>query len=174
MGSESFAGFFDGFDKGVAELFVFEMRAHRLDQALPKLLAAFFVNGFVADHSKLVDTGRHENEHCVLFYGLVHSEPMKFLLRRNQRIDGQFAALNKDSDLPGRFRLGIFGGIYNGIVLELAQEFFGSHLLLPTSARTAAAKTSAAPADPTESPPPPRRPPAAAATDREKYGAAAA
>ena len=81
------------------------MRTHRLDQSLPELFAAFFVNGLIADHGKLVRARRHENEHGVAFRRLVHSEPMKFFLRGNQWIDIQFAALNKDADLPGRFRL---------------------------------------------------------------------
>ncbi len=135
MGGKRFAGFLDRFDERVTEFFVFEMFAHRLDQALPKLLAAFFVNGFVADHGKLVRARRHENENGISFCGLVHSEPMKLLLRRNQRIEFQFAALNKDADLPGRFRLGVFDRIYNAIVLEFAEEFSRSHRLTNLSQR---------------------------------------
>ena len=135
MGSESFAGFLNRFDKRVTEFFIFEMFAHRLDQALPKLFAAFLVNGFVAHHGKLVRARRHENENGISFCGLVHSEPMKLLLRRNQRIEFQFAALDKDADLPGRFRLGVFDRIYNAIVLEFAEEFSRSHRLTNLSQR---------------------------------------
>jgi hypothetical protein len=33
----------------------------------------------------------------------VHTEPMKFPLRRNQRIASRFTALNINADLTGRF-----------------------------------------------------------------------
>ena len=127
MRGEGLSCLLDRFDKRVAELFVFKMRTHRLDQALPKLLAALLVDGFVTDHGKLARAWCHKNQHRVSFRGLVHSKTMKFFLCGDQWIDIQFAALNEDADLTGRFRFGVFDRIDNAIVLELAQKFFGVH-----------------------------------------------
>ena len=63
------------------------MRAHSIDKSLPELFAAFFMNRFIAHHGKLMRTGDDENEHGIAFARFVHTEPMKFLLRRDKWID---------------------------------------------------------------------------------------
>ena len=103
MRSERFARFLDRFHQRVTEFFVPEMFAHSVDEPLPKLFTAFFVDRLVADDSKLVRAGRHENEKRIALRCFVHSEPMKFVLRCDQRVDIQLSALNKNADLAGRF-----------------------------------------------------------------------
>lgn len=61
MFRQSFAGFFDHFDQRVIEFFVLKMRAHGIDQALPELFAALFMDPFVANHGELVRARRHED-----------------------------------------------------------------------------------------------------------------
>jgi hypothetical protein len=48
-------------------------------------------------------SGRNENEHGISLPRFVHARPVKFPLRRNQRIDIQLTALNKNADLAGSF-----------------------------------------------------------------------
>jgi hypothetical protein len=99
MRGECFAGFFNRFDECTAEFLVLKMRAHGLDESLPEFLAAFLVNGLVAYHGKLMCSGRDENEHSIALARFVHAKSMKFLLRSNQWIGTQFAALNINPDL---------------------------------------------------------------------------
>src|SRR5713226_7723595 len=120
------------------------MFAHSVDQLLPKRFAALFVNRLVAHDSELVGARRHENKHSIAPRRFMHSEPMKFLLCGDQRIDIQLAALNENANLARRFRLRVANRLHNPIVLEFAQKFFGSHLSLPARASSAATKTSAA------------------------------
>ena len=54
--------------------------------ALPELIATFFVNGLVANDGELMNTRRDKNEHRITFARLVHTEPMKLPLCRNERI----------------------------------------------------------------------------------------
>jgi len=128
MRGECFAGFFNRFDECTAEFFILEMRAHGIDKSLPELRAAFFVNGLVAYHGKLMRSGRDENEHGIALARLVHVEPMKFLLRSNQWIGTQLAALNINPDLTGRFRFRFPNRPNNSIVFKLTEKFFRSHL----------------------------------------------
>ena len=103
MRSKRFAGFFDCLYDCMAELFVSEMFPHCVDQSLPKLFAALFVDRLIADDRKLVRARRHENEDGVAFRRFVHAEPMKFLLRGDEWIDIYFAALNVNANLTGCF-----------------------------------------------------------------------
>ena len=103
MRSERLAGFSDRFDQGVGKLLVSEMLAHSFNQLLPETLAALFMDRFIADDRELVCAGRDENQDGVSFWRFVHSEPMKFFLRGDQRIDIYLAALNKNTNLAGRF-----------------------------------------------------------------------
>jgi hypothetical protein len=104
MRGECFAGFFNCFDECTAEFFILEMRAHGIDKSLPELPAAFFMNGLVAYHGKLMRSGRNENEHGIALARFVHAQSMKFFLRSNQWIGTQLAALNINPDLAGGFR----------------------------------------------------------------------
>jgi len=103
MGGQRFARFPDRFDDGVAEFFVSKMGAHGVDKPLPKLLAAFLVNGFIADDSELARARCHKNEYRVALGRFVHVEPVKFFLGREQRTDIQLSALNIDADLARSF-----------------------------------------------------------------------
>ena len=128
MRGECFASFFNRFDECTAEFFILEMPVHDIEKSLPELRAAFFVNSLVADHGKLMRSGRDENEHGIALARLVHVEPMKFLLRSNQWIGTQLAALNINPDLTGRFRFRFPNRPNNSIVSELTEKFFRSHL----------------------------------------------
>ena len=105
------------------------MRAHSVDEALPKSFAEFLVNGLVADHGKLAGAWRHKNQHGISFGRLVHPKPVKLLLRRNQRIAVQLPALNINADLAGSFCFSVLDRAHDPIVLELAQKFFRSHFV---------------------------------------------
>ena len=86
MFRQRFAGFFDRFDQRVIELVILKMRAHRIDQALPELFAALFVDGLVANHGELVRAWRHEDKHGVAFLRSVHAELMESFGRGRKRI----------------------------------------------------------------------------------------
>src|SRR2546428_8913445 len=106
MGGQRFARFLDRFDDGAAEFFVSKMGAHGVDKPLPKLLAAFFVNGFIANDSELARSRCHKNENRVALGRFVDAEPVKFFLGRDQRIDIQLSTLNINADLARSFCLG--------------------------------------------------------------------
>jgi hypothetical protein len=101
MRGECFAGFFNRFDECTAEFLVLKMRAHGVDKSLPELPAAFLVNGLVANHGKLMRSGRDENEHSIALERFVHAESMKLFLGSNQWICTQLPALNINTDLAG-------------------------------------------------------------------------
>ena len=103
MRRERFARFLNRFHQCAAELFIPEMLTHSFNQLLPELLAALFVDRFVADHREFVRTRRDKNQDRISLRRFVHPEPMKFFLRRDQWIDIQFAALNKNANFTGRF-----------------------------------------------------------------------
>ncbi len=90
-------------DNRIAESLVLKMFAHMIDNSLPKLFPAFLMNRFVADDRKFVRAGRDENKDRVAVMRLVHPQPMKFLLRGNQRIEIELAALNVNPNLAGGF-----------------------------------------------------------------------
>ncbi len=81
MHCQQFADLPNSFDDGVTEFLVLEMGAHCIDNALPELFAAFFVNRFVTHDRELMRTGRNENEHGIALARLVHAELLKFFLR---------------------------------------------------------------------------------------------
>ena len=70
----------------MAKLFVLKMSPHSTYDVVPELLAAFFVNRFVADNGELVGPRRHENKDGVALAGLVHAQPLEFFLRDDQWI----------------------------------------------------------------------------------------
>jgi hypothetical protein len=119
----------------VTEFFVFKMVAHGLDKALPELLAAFFVDGFVAHDGELVRARRNENKDGVAVVRFVHPELAEFLLRGDKRITAQIAALNVNADLAGSFCFGISNRLHDSLMLELAQEFFRSHSVTSSTPR---------------------------------------
>lgn len=87
MLGQQFTDFLDGFDDCVAEFLVLKMRTHCIDKSLPEFFAAFLMNCCVTYHGKLVRAGGNENEHGISLAGFLHAKPVKFLLRRNQRVD---------------------------------------------------------------------------------------
>lgn len=64
------------------EFVLAEAMVHCGDNALPEFIAAFLMNRFIAHNGELMNTRRDKNEHRITLARLVHSEPMKFLLRR--------------------------------------------------------------------------------------------
>jgi len=127
--------FLDRIDQCVTEFFVSEMFPHFVNEPLPKVLAAFFVNRFIADDGELVRAGRHENEDRIALRRFVHSEPLKFFLCGNQRVDIQLPALNENANLTGGFRFDVANRLQNPIVLEFAEEFSSSHWLTSSTRR---------------------------------------
>ncbi len=128
MRGECFAGFFNCFDECTAEFFILEMRAHGIDKSLPELPAAFFMNGLVAYHGKLMRSGRNENEHGIALARFVHAESMKFFLGSNQWICTQLAALDINPDLTGGFRFRFPNRPNDSIVFEPTEKFLRSHM----------------------------------------------
>ena len=61
MRSQNFADFLNRFDQRVAKLLVLKMGPHSIYKALPELLSAFLVNGFVAKEGELVHARHDEN-----------------------------------------------------------------------------------------------------------------
>ena len=100
MFRQRFARFLDSFDQRVIEFLILKMRAHGIDEALPELFAALFVNRFVANHGEFVRTRRHEDQNGVSFAGSVHAELMESFGRGRERIAIQFPALHINADLP--------------------------------------------------------------------------
>src|SRR6476646_1398331 len=103
MRGQQFADFANRLDQRVAKLLVLKMRPHSFDNALPKLVTAFLVNGSIANNGELVLAWRHENSDRIALRGLVHLELLKFFLRNNQGISFHFAALNINTNLAGSF-----------------------------------------------------------------------
>jgi hypothetical protein len=122
----------------MTEFFVLKMAAHLIDKALPELFAAFFVNRLVTDDSEFVRSRGYENQDRIAFPSFVHSETLKLFLCNDQRIGAQFAALNKNANLAGRFRFSFTNRFNNPVMLELVEKFFRSHSL-PAPACAAAA-----------------------------------
>ena len=100
MFRQRFAGFLDRFDQRVIEFFILKMRAHGIDDALPELLAALFVNRLIANDRELVRARRHEDQNGVSFARSMHAELMESLCRGRKRIAVQFTALHINADLP--------------------------------------------------------------------------
>ena len=135
MFRQSFAGFLDRFDQRAIEFFIQKMRAHRIDEALPELLAALFVNRLVANHGELVRARRHENKHSVAFLRSVHAELVESLCCGGERVAIQFPTLDINTNLAGCFRFRIPNRIDDSIVLELAEKFFRAHGVTSSSPR---------------------------------------
>src|SRR3977135_4165683 len=100
MFRERFAGFLDRFDQRVIEFFIRKMRAQRIDDAFPELLAALFVNRLIANDRELVRARRHEDQNGVSFARSMHAELVESLGRGGERIAFQFSALHINADLP--------------------------------------------------------------------------
>jgi len=95
-----------------------EAMVHRSNDALPELVAAFLVDRFVANNGELVRARRHENQHRITLARFVHIEPMKLPLCRNERITFQFATLDQDANLTGRFHFRLADRLNDPIMLE--------------------------------------------------------
>ena len=128
MDRQQFADFANRFDQRVVEFLVLKMLPHSIDNALPELLAAFFMNGLVAYHGKLMRSGRDEDEHGIALARFVHAESMEFFLGSNQWIGTQLAALNVNPDLTGGFRFRFPNRPNDSIVFEPTEKFLRSHL----------------------------------------------
>ena len=102
---------------------------HCRRDALPELIATFFVNGLVANDGKFMNTRRDKNQHRITVARLVHAEPMKLSLRRNQGIALQLATLDQNPNLAGGFRFRAANRFGDPIVLKFAEEFSRSHFV---------------------------------------------
>src|SRR5205807_1856230 len=116
MRSERFAGFANRFHQRVTEFFVTEMLAHSVNESLPKLLAALFMDRFVAHDGEFVRAGRHENENRIALRRFVHAKSVKSLCGWAQWIDIQLAALDENADLARCFRFRVANRFYDFIV----------------------------------------------------------
>jgi len=139
------------FDQRVTELLGLKMRAHCFYNALPELFAAFLMNRLIANNGEFMHTRRNENQHRVALARLVHTQPMKLLLRRNKRISVQPAALDQNPNLTGSFRFRFANRLDDLVVLKFGKEFSRSHFCLPTRSRAASTEAAAATTEPTES-----------------------
>jgi hypothetical protein len=128
MGRQQFADFVNRFDQRVVEFLVLKMLPHSIDNALPELLAAFFMNGLVAYHGKLMRSRRDEDQHGIALARFVHAESMKFFLGSNQWIGTQLAGLNVNPDLTGGFRFRFPNRPNDSIMFEPTEKFLRSHL----------------------------------------------
>ena len=144
------------FDQRVAEFFVLKMGAHLIHDALPELVPAFFVNRFVTDDGKLVRARRHENQHCIAMACVVHAQAMKLSLRSEQWIAIQFAALNKNANLAGRFGFRFANRVNDSVVFEFAEEFSRPHFRHQLDPAPPPPKLPPPPLKPLNPPAPPR------------------
>ena len=80
------ADFINRFYQRISELLILKMRPHFLHNFAPKFAAALFMDRVVPYDSKFANTRRDKNEYGVALTRLLHIEPMKLLLRSNQRI----------------------------------------------------------------------------------------
>ncbi len=120
MRAEQFADLLNTFNDSVTEFLLLEMRPHCIDNALPEFFAALLVNRLVADHGEFMGARRNENEHAIALACFVHAEAMKFLLRNDQWIGAQLAALDVNANLAGRRRFCGTNRVNDLIVLKLA------------------------------------------------------
>jgi hypothetical protein len=121
--------FVDRFYQRISELLILKMRPHSFHDPLPEFIAAFFMNRVVPNNRKFMNTRRDKNEHRIALARLVHTEPMKLPLRRNEGIALQLPALDQNANLTRRFRFSFPNLLNNPVVLEFAKEFSRSHLI---------------------------------------------
>jgi len=76
----------DRFNQRIAKLLILKMHPHSFHDTLPEFIAAFFMNAVVPNNSKFMNTRCDKNEHRIALARLMHTEPMKLPLRRNERI----------------------------------------------------------------------------------------
>jgi hypothetical protein len=150
MRRQHLADFIYRFGERVAEFFILKMNPHSIHNVLPELFAAFFMNRLVADNGEFVGPRRYENKDGVALASLVHSETLKFLLRKHHRIGFEFAALNINANFAGGFRFSSPNRFDDSVMIQLAEKFFRSHPL-PARSCTAATKTPASTAEPAKS-----------------------
>jgi hypothetical protein len=102
------------------------------------------MNRLIASNGEFMCARRDENQHRVALARLVHTEPMKLLLRCNEGFPLQLAALHKNANLTGRFGFRLANCLNDLVVLKLGEEFSRSHFVSPTRSRAASAETAAA------------------------------
>ena len=128
---------------------------HLGDNALPEFVAAFFVNRFVANDSELTRARHHKNEHSIVLPRLVHPEPMKFPLRRNEGIILQLAALDQNADLTGGLGFRFANCFNDPAVVEVAEKFSRAHFCYQLDPAPPPPKLPPPPVNPLNPPPPP-------------------
>src|SRR6202008_3017873 len=95
-----------------------------------------------------------ENQDGVAFGRLVHPELKKLLLRAGQRVLFEFSPLQKNADLPRRFRFGRLDRFCDPIVLELPEKIVRPHVIYQLDPAPPPPKLPPPPLNPLKPPPP--------------------
>ena len=127
MRGQNVADLFNRVDDCLGEPLIPEVLPHRADHLLPVIVPALLVNGLVPDYGEFVRTRRDKEEDCVAIASLLHAEPAEPLPRRHQRISVQLPSVNIHADLSRAERLRLSDRSYHAVVIDLAEELFGSH-----------------------------------------------
>ena len=127
MARQELARFLDRFHEGIREILVSEMGPHFLDELLPESIAAFLVNAFIPNHSKLSRARGHKNQDRVSLVSRLHSQLLEPPSRIIEGVAVQFAPLHVDPNLAGGLRFGLFDRSDDAIMIELLEEILGSH-----------------------------------------------
>ena len=117
MRGQYLANFVDGCCQRVAELLVLKMDAHFINGVLPELIATPLVDRHITNNSEFLRSWRYKNQHCVARAGLVHSQPLKFLLRNSQWVAIESSPLNENAYLAGSFRFRIPNRVHNPVMI---------------------------------------------------------
>ena len=111
------ANFIDRCCQRVAELLVLKMDAHSINGVLPEFIATPLVDRHITNNSKLLRSWRNKNQHPVARPRLVHSQPLKFLLRNAQRAIIESSPLDENAYLAGSFRFRTPNCVHNPVVI---------------------------------------------------------
>src|SRR5437660_11505646 len=103
MFREPFPRLVDPRQHGSRKMALFQERAERFGNFLPKRITAFFMHAGISDDGKLLRARREEEQHPVAVPGLCHSKSCEALLRQSQ----SFRSVTRDfprydyANLPG-------------------------------------------------------------------------
>jgi len=127
MFGEQFACLANRLSERVGEIFCLEMLSHRLDQLLPKLVAASLVDSAIADHRKLLCARCDEDEDTISLPRRGHAEFLELFPRRDHCVI-ELAALDENANLAGSFLLRLRDRPNDAIVLKFFEKIFRAHL----------------------------------------------
>src|ERR1044071_7962210 len=86
------------------------------------------MDAFISEDSELARTREHKNKNAVSFLRRLHAQLTELLLGLGHWIAGQFAPLEINANLSGCLRFGFSNRGDDALVIELAEEFLGSHI----------------------------------------------